>query len=75
MVLYDLLSLNNTSQDFKDDNDMQIDNIIHFIDTCYDHTVLAFTDGSAIGNPAATGAGVAVHHEEYQSTYILLKKW
>ncbi|XP_053379939.1 uncharacterized protein LOC123561196 [Mercenaria mercenaria] len=62
------------TDNFKVDKDMQVDNIREIIDSCDDNTVLAFTDGSALGNPGPTGAGAAVYLEGYSSIPILLNR-
>ncbi|XP_045198655.2 uncharacterized protein LOC123552970 [Mercenaria mercenaria] len=53
---------------------MQVSNIKDILGTCKDNCILAFTDGSAIGNPGPTGAGAAVYLNGYDSIPVLLKR-
>ena len=44
------------------------------LDNTDDRDVLLFKDGSFLGNPGPTGAGVVVYLDRYQSVPDLLKK-
>ncbi|XP_045162028.2 uncharacterized protein LOC123526843 [Mercenaria mercenaria] len=62
------------TETFHTSKDMQVSNIKDILGTCKDNCILAFTDGSAIGNPGPTGAGAAVYLNGYDSIPVLLKR-
>ena len=61
-------------EEFKNTKTDQVENIREILGQIDENETVAFTDGSALGNPGPTGAGAVVYLKGYNSSPILLKK-
>ena len=61
-------------EEFKNTKTDQVENIREILGQIDENELVAFTDGSALGNLGPTGAGAVVYLKGYHSSPVLLRK-
>ena len=61
-------------EEFKNTKTDQVENIREILGQIDENETVAFTNGSALGNPGPTGVGAVVYLKGYNSSPLLLKK-
>ena len=56
------------AEEFKNTKTDQVENIREILGQIDENEIVAFTDGSALGNPGPTGAGAVVYLKGYHSS-------